>query len=511
MKVSSKLQKEFYIFEPKRIIAGLEIGDRTLRVAVLRETPREIQILKLISADILVKEGQNAKAKEAALASAIERIWRENKIKTRHLYAHIPRESLGIRFMSAPYMPEEELRQGLRFEAQPHFSFPLEKASIDYLIIDDISGPEGRMLELMVAACPNEVIEKWVQFFKKAGFRLRLLGPIPLALWTSFEKSEPMGRGGAVALLGLKDNQASLSIFMKEKLRFVRDIALRESLAGISPESTEEVVTEVSRTLDYYKAQSRIDRIDRLIISGEIKPPDLGSVLAERLGLIVEQANPLKNMRIMDEGIRTMAETMQPAFAAAIGLALSSQKDQPINLLPGEITKREGLFFYQKFMAWLIAGFLIIMVLAIQFNILAKKGSLVQKRNELTKKVNEFRHLYNDFSLFEKKRQETEKKLAFLSAKIKEQGKWSKILRDISEAIPDELWLMEIKSYPGQKNAGLELRGYGFSNQAVVEFVNRLKKKPYFNEVKLNFIRQEEVIQKKAVSFEVICQLKKAE
>lgn len=501
----SFFKKEFYLFEPKKISLGLDIGDSIIRMAVLRHTPRETQLLKLGSVELASKE---AKEKQALLAEAITRLLKENNIKAKDVYTNLPWEALEVRIISIPSVPEEELRQGLQYEAQPHFSFPLEKAEFDYMVIEEVSGAEGRRLEIVVAACPKEIVEERLRLFQGLGLKVRLLGLAPLALWNSFKITEPENKSAVVALLHLKDSQANLSIFMKGKLRFVRDISLTKPLSELSFTSIEELSAEIRRSFDYYKAQSRVDKIDRLVFSGEgIKFANLDRLLTERLGVLTEKANPLKNIRL--NGLDYSQEIV-PAFTAAIGLGLAGQGEKALNLLPASLIK-ERRFIHQALIMKFAAGFLVLLISLMQFQVLARERAICRERNELTARVNEFRKIYNDVSIFESDRKKMEARLAFIKNQMKEQRLWPELFKDISEVIPEGLWLNSLQSSSNQKKDFLELNGYGFSNQAAVEFTGGLKGIPYFDEVKLNFIRAQEISQKKVIGFEIICQLKEAE
>jgi type IV pilus assembly protein PilM len=93
---------------------------------------------------------------------------------------------------------------------------------------------------------------------------------------------------------------------------------------------TENVLLEIEKTFDFYKATASSDRIDRIVVSGGSSRIDgLMQALEERFGSPVESFNPFKAIAF-DPGKLgiTDPDTVSQTAAVAVGLALRKAGDR---------------------------------------------------------------------------------------------------------------------------------------------------------------------------------------
>ncbi len=148
-----------------------------------------------------------------------------------------------------------------------------------------------------------------------------------------------------------------------------------------------------------------------------------------------------------------------------------------INLLPEKVKKQKKLqmvYTYFVLLGIAIVAFLIgIVWLQIQKiaevdreikKIDAESATLQDKIAEV-KKFNEMEDTYN-------------KKKAIMDKLLKEQSYWAKVLDNIGELIPPDMWLRSLR-YSKSKQEGdvIEISGFAMSRVVIADFIKKLEEK----------------------------------
>jgi type IV pilus assembly protein PilM len=83
-----------------------------------------------------------------------------------------------------------------------------------------------------------------------------------------------------------------------------------------------ELVTELRRSVEYYRSQSgaNVDRI--LICGGTAKLPGLAPFLSAQLGAPVEVADPMRNVTVVAKADAAYLHEVSPVFPVSLGLAV---------------------------------------------------------------------------------------------------------------------------------------------------------------------------------------------
>jgi hypothetical protein len=70
---------------------------------------------------------------------------------------------------------------------------------------------------------------------------------------------------------------------------------------------------------------------------------------------------------------------------------------------------------------------------------------------------------------------------------LKERIVWSRLLQQVSLAVPEGIWMTQLENTPGQT---VQLSGFASSHQKVTEMIAALERSKYFQDVLLEFSRQ---------------------
>ncbi len=92
---------------------------------------------------------------------------------------------------------------------------------------------------------------------------------------------------------------------------------------------TENVMLEIQKTFDFFKATAASDRIDRIVVSGGASRAEgFTEMLAERFEAPVESFDPFKRVAFDAAKFNVDAAEVAPTAAVAVGLALRRAGDR---------------------------------------------------------------------------------------------------------------------------------------------------------------------------------------
>jgi type IV pilus assembly protein PilM len=183
------------------------------------------------------------------------------------------------------------------------------------------------------------------------------------AVQNAYEANYDLDGDAVVALLNAGASGININIVSGDQSLFTRDISIGgnayteavqkelslpfedaerlkkgESVAGAAPEDvhpilravTENLLLEIQKTFDFFKATAAADRIDRILVSGGTSKVDgFGEMLADRFGTPVERFDPFRKIQIDGRkfGYEHLAD-VAPVSAVAVGLALRRAGDR---------------------------------------------------------------------------------------------------------------------------------------------------------------------------------------
>jgi type IV pilus assembly protein PilM len=282
-------------------------------------------------------------------------------------------------------MPDAELVDAAKWNAKEDVLFDLEKAVIDNYIMAESETEGATFYEMLSVIVRGDVVEFLVSIAKGAGLQPKGVTVVPIALWdydAALNKTEPgtvtsyldMGsertriyfvcdgqilfsreipNGGknlTASLVGeyeLKDGKtAVVDVVRAEQIKktfgFPAEDADGKTEEGIAlsliREKLEAILTkqltEMDRSIEYFKNQYRKDSVDRLILSGGgVGLSGIYQFLKEHLDLEIDRCNPFFQADTEDASIsKENMKLYGPSLTAAAGLALG-QCDK-INILP---------------------------------------------------------------------------------------------------------------------------------------------------------------------------------
>src|SRR4051812_19969437 len=228
-------------------------------------------------------------------------------------------------------MTDGELAESIYWEAEQYIPFDIQDVNLDYQILDrgDAASGKGTMEVLLVAA-KKEKIADYTGVIAQAGRVAVVMDVDAFALQNAYEVNYGTEPGAVVVLLNAGASATNINILQGDQSVFTRDIstggnayteALQKELNlpfeqadqlkrgvnvdGVTYEDarpvlravSENVMLEVQKTFDFYRASASTDRISRIVVSGGASRAEgFMEMLGERFQAPVELFDPFKTI-----------------------------------------------------------------------------------------------------------------------------------------------------------------------------------------------------------------------
>lgn len=346
------------LFSKQKEIVGLDIGSSMIKAVQLKEGPKGFHLEKFglmpLMPEIIV-DGTIIDA--GRVVEAIKALFKEQKIKPKNVAISISgHASVIIKRITIPEMSEEELSESIRWEAEQYVPFSIDEVELDFQILSTGKTGSGQM-EVLLVAVKKDKINDYFTVTSEAGLTPVIVDVDAFAIENMYELSYEPERGKNVALINIGASAMNMNIMKDGISLFTRDSSVGgnqfteaiqkefglsfedaekvkkgEEVAGVSSTEVESIIeglsgdiaSEISRSFDFFKTTMVGEDVEIVVLSGgSAKLKGLPNILSERLGAMVEVANPFKNIYI-DPKIfdANYLQDVAPIAAVAVGLAI---------------------------------------------------------------------------------------------------------------------------------------------------------------------------------------------
>jgi type IV pilus assembly protein PilM len=260
-------------------------------------------------------------------------------------------------------MTESELDESIYWEAEQYIPFDIQDVNLDYQILDKGGEPGKGTMDVLLVAAKKEKIADYTGVIAQAGRSAVVVDVDAFALQNAYEVNYGIESGTVVVLLNAGASATNINILNGDQSVFTRDIsiggnayteALQKELNlpfdladqlkrgrpvdGVTFDDakpvlravSENVMLEIQKTFDFFKATAASDRIHRIMLSGGASRAEgFTEMLTERFEAPVEGLDPFKRVGfdVKKFQVASPAE-VAPTAAVAVGLALRRVGDR---------------------------------------------------------------------------------------------------------------------------------------------------------------------------------------
>jgi len=345
-------------------VVGLDIGSSAVKAVELKPAGKGYKVTAFGSESVppdSIVDG--AIIDGAAVADAVRRLFEGRKIQTKEVAASLSGNAVIVKKITLPVMTAAELAESIYWEAEQYIPFDIQDVNLDYQILDSGEAPGKGTMEVLLVAAKKEKIDDYTGVIAQAGRMAVVVDVDAFALQNAFEANYGIEPGQVVVLLNAGASAININILQGDQSVFTRDISIGgnaytealqkdlglpfeqadqlkrgEAADGVTFEDarpvlravSENVMLEIQKTFDFFKATAASDRVDRIVLSGGASRAEgFLEMLTERFDAPVELFDPFRKVAFDAKRFQAGAlEDVAPTAAVAVGLALRRAGDR---------------------------------------------------------------------------------------------------------------------------------------------------------------------------------------
>ncbi|MCK9223543.1 MAG: type IV pilus assembly protein PilM [Candidatus Muirbacterium halophilum] len=338
-------------------IIGIDVGSSAVKIVMLKLGKQPVLAgfgIAHLPMEGVIVEGNIVDG--AAVTDTIKDVIKAGKLKGSTYVGGLLSQNTIIRFIKMPVMAADELKEAIKFEAEQYIPYSIDEVQISYFNLGEIAEEEGSQNYILLVCTPKEILNTYQITLKNAGVTLKVVDVDCFGVLNAL--SAQVDPDGIVAIIDIGASTTNIDIIKRGVLDFHRNVNIagnnisnvikdvlklelsqaenikkeegrvaieesdRNEVSDVINTIIEELVSEIRRSFDFFKAQSREKQIDKIILTGGTsKLPNIDAFLANELGIEVEFADPFVDLGVSVPNMDELEEYKQE-LTAAIGLGL---------------------------------------------------------------------------------------------------------------------------------------------------------------------------------------------
>jgi type IV pilus assembly protein PilM len=550
---------------------GLDIGSHSIKLVGLKMTLKGPVITHAGIKEI--PYGEDRKDLDF-ISETVKSLYREIGLQPGKVRLTVSGSGVFIRQITIPSMPKAELKEAVRWEIKEYLPFPVESAQIDFFILHEFIEDNVKKLDVIVVACPKNLIDRTLSIAEGAGLKPVHLDICPFAIWNAMLISGQLAKEEVIALIDLGDEKTVIHLFRNGVLQFTREITpagediTRAIMEGIVSDKEprliyeraekikqemdifsktphekagdksidfskisflvrpviERLTVEIGRSIEYYKNQFHVERIDRLLLTGGgSNLIDIASSLSGELRLPVEQFIPFRKIlfdsKNIDPQVAQLLEPMSALFTVATGIALPEAKR--IELLPAK-PPYWSMARMEKLIPIVSSIVTLIVFLWIFFHMSGQMSVIRKEHDEKMTKVKILDALQAKLIALKDKENRMKQDLSLIPSSVIIQVPFQEVLLEVGRIVPDNVTVTILSVQGGsdtlkketqtKEGKALQIKGFAFGSDlqcltALAQIIERLEKSPLFKNARLVTADENKLYNQPATEFEIVCDI----
>ena len=351
-------------FKPPTV--GLDIGSSGVKAVVLRKARAGWSLVAAGETplpDGSVHEG--SAAEPTVVSGAVSELLDSLKLRRARVAAALSGHAVIVKRLSLPSMSKAELAEAIPWEAEQYIPFDLSEVQLDYQVVGDTDpkAPPKSTLDVLLVAAKKDRIDDRAGVIAQAGRKPAVLDIEAFALANAYQMNYPERTDPLSALIHIGRSVTIVCLLEKGEPVFTRDISIGgqmhveallrdfgamgvdelaarrilhgqphadvspEQVASVLREASGQLVLEVRKTIDFFRATAPIERLSRIVLSGGAwQAVGLVDLLASEFGAPVDVFDPFRKIARTARSVGS--DVAGPAYAVAVGLAMRQEGDR---------------------------------------------------------------------------------------------------------------------------------------------------------------------------------------
>jgi type IV pilus assembly protein PilM len=343
--------------KPKGLV-GLDIGSSAVKAVELKKKGSAYELVNLgmepLGQDTVV---DGAIMDALSVSSAIETIFRENKIKTKNVATSVSGHSVIVKRITVNAATDEELYNAIPYEAQQHIPFDMADVNLSYQPMGPAAS--GTATDVMLVAVKREKILNHTNVLSQAGKTSTVVDYDGFAVLNAFEANYDISLDQLLAILNIGASIMNIVIARAGTPLFTRDVSVGgnqytdtlqkeldlsfedaeklkrgEEVPNVTPEQktphlrsvSEILLLEIQKTFDFFRQTTSTENIQYILVSGgTARIEGLVDQLKEEFNIPVDVVNPFQKVTVDPKKFDpNYINEIAPRMSVAVGLALRS-------------------------------------------------------------------------------------------------------------------------------------------------------------------------------------------
>jgi len=404
------------LFENLKFL-GLDIGSTSSKYIQLKRTAGGYRLtacgsFRVPEIPFDANEAEKVKVLAEGLTQGLEPKWYKNALVT----TAVSGLEVVFKNVRVPKLKKKELDKAVPWACRKDFPFPIESMRFEYFLLNRDKTADDSKVDAFVVAAQKKLLASHVEVLQKAHITPNKISTIPTALWRLFQERKKDNANSCLMVVDIGAGASHIVFINKNQLQFARQIStgsndftdvltgdvflngqdlnfakaqadaikqkygipqddgsdattedgipLKEIAVMMGP-VVERLVSELQRTVEFYKEKFDVDAITQIYLTGGgALMPNLAAVLTQELAADVRVLNPFEFVHFKRTEIPAKLHRCGPQFAVAVGLALDRNKD--LNLIPEELKGSQTLVYVKRIFKYFFLISILLMVMLSQ-------------------------------------------------------------------------------------------------------------------------------------------------
>ena len=344
-------------------VAGVDIGSSAVKAVALKRSGTDRWRLVACASEPVPHGAivDGGIVEPEAVAASVRRVLSHSGFRGADVVTSLAGSAVIAKQVTMPMMTDDELAGAIEWEAGHYIPFDIQDVTLDFLPLKTTVDATGRSSrDVLLVAAKRQRVAEYADVVARAGRRVVVVDLDAFALQNAYEANYGQSPS-VVVLINAGASAINVNIVSGERSLFTRDVsvggdAYTEAIAralnvpfelaerakrgvpvpGVPTDEvdrilhqiTDDIVLELQKTFDFYRASAESDTIDRILISGgSAATRGLVEAISDRFGAAVDLFDPFSRIDI-SPALAADAAAMASTAAVAVGLALRRQGDR---------------------------------------------------------------------------------------------------------------------------------------------------------------------------------------
>lgn len=492
-------------------VLSISLGSEIVKVCeVMLAGKRKVQVFNAI--DLIVPEGlcEDGVILDAeALAGAIKQGLKGEGFSAKKIVFTINSKRIANKEAIIPFCKENRIKDIVQINASEYFPISnLDNYTFNHSIIEVVQNESVKNYRLSVTATPNELIEQYYELARAMGMSVEAIDYSGnsilqlLKLQTAGEgvdavlqvgaentvvnimngstmvmqRSVPYGR---LSLVDAVKSSANVSDEEADEMLMQDDIGDLASKYGDVADAVRTMLSSIGRILEFYRARNAENPVERVFVIGDVSSiAGLPDLINNEMDYEVQVVERLRGVEIKNH--KVLSDEIVANYLANIGAVIA-----PLRIAIDEARQRGEKVKSDK-LPWWILVFAAVIAIAMCGGILFVYYTNKQENESLKAQIEALGDVENLQAEYDRAQADLQTMQNWYDTTKGGNETLARFVDDLEKVQPSAVAITKLTSNAGE----VTIQGNSYGKPATAEFVIQLKRLPYIQNVKVDYINE---------------------